>query len=86
MGNVYEQRFKEIWFGDTYNTFRRNGVHMSKCNPYFSRIGNEASKRTGCYNCDNLWQNVPLHNKLNQLKEGKPEFYKSTKQVLKKFF
>jgi MoaA/NifB/PqqE/SkfB family radical SAM enzyme len=69
MGNIYKNRFKEIWFSDTYNEFRNNGLNLAKEHPYFAKIGNDASSKTGCYNCDNLWQNIPMRNKLALLKK-----------------
>jgi MoaA/NifB/PqqE/SkfB family radical SAM enzyme len=86
LGNVYENRFREIWFSEKYNTFRRNGIHMSKSEPYFSLIGNETSQKTGCYNCDNLWQNIPLHNKIKKLKEIRPEFSSTCAELLQAYF
>lgn len=68
MGNIYKNKFKEIWLSDTYNEFRNNGLYLSKNHPYFSKIGNDAVMKTGCYNCDNLWQNIPIHNKITSLK------------------
>jgi len=65
MGNIYKNRFKDIWLSDTYNNFRYNGLNLSKSHPYFSKIGNDAVARTGCYNCDNLWQNMPIHKKIS---------------------
>jgi MoaA/NifB/PqqE/SkfB family radical SAM enzyme len=64
MGNIYQNRFKEIWLSANYDEFRRNGLKLSKNDPYFSKIGNEAQARTGCYNCDNLWQNIPTHQRV----------------------
>ncbi|MFA5362812.1 MAG: radical SAM protein [Candidatus Omnitrophota bacterium] len=72
MGNIFKNRFKEIWFSDTYNEFRNNGLKLAKAHPYFSKIGNDASPKTGCYNCDNLWQNVPVHRKITGIKEKGP--------------
>lgn len=61
MGNVNERRFRRIWHSRVYDEFRFKAKHMDKKNPYFRRIGNDASAVTGCYNCDNLWQNQPMH-------------------------
>jgi len=68
MGNIYEKRFKDIWFSERYNEFRYNGLNLAKSHPCFSKIGNDAATKTGCYNCDNLWQNIPMHKKLSLLK------------------
>lgn len=64
MGNIYRNSFKEIWFSDIYNEFRHNGINLPKSHPYFLKIGNDAVSKTGCYNCDNLWQNIPMHKKI----------------------
>jgi MoaA/NifB/PqqE/SkfB family radical SAM enzyme len=68
LGNIYKNSFREIWFSQDYNEFRHNCINLSKCHPYFSRIGNDAVTKTGCYNCDNLWQNIPTHKKVTLLK------------------
>lgn len=73
MGNVREKRFKDIWCSTKYNEFRHNGIFLSKCDPYFSLIGNSAVARTGCYNCDNLWQNVPMQTMLRTFENDHPE-------------
>ncbi len=61
MGNIFEEPFIDIWNSKKYQEFRYNGINLKKTHPYFSKIGNDASKKTGCYNCDNLWQNEPMH-------------------------
>ena len=85
MGNIYENRFKEIWLSDTYNEFRRNGLNLAKADPYFSKIGNNAEAKTGCYNCDNLWQNIPMHKRLTYLKKN-PLLFKFSSSILKALF
>jgi MoaA/NifB/PqqE/SkfB family radical SAM enzyme len=70
MGNIYGNRFKDIWFSDVYNKFRRNGLSLDKRDPYFSKIGNNADSKTGCYNCDNLWQNIPMHKRISQFRSN----------------
>ena len=84
MGNIHKNRFKEIWFSSTYNEFRNNGLTLAKSHPYFSRIGNDASPKTGCYNCDNLWQNVPVHKKVTEIRQKGP-FADISGSVLRKF-
>jgi len=64
LGNIHEKRFKDIWFSAAYDEFRHNGLKLSKEDPYFSKIGNNAQAKTGCYNCDNLWQNMPMHKRV----------------------
>jgi len=70
MGNIYKNRFRDIWFSHVYNKFRYNGINLPKSHPYFSKIGNDAVTKTGCYNCDNLWQNIPMHRRIAQLKNS----------------
>lgn len=82
MGNVHKNSFRNIWFSADYNEFRRNGLNLSKGHPYFSKMGNEADARTGCYNCDNLWQNIPMHRFLEKFKTS-PVLLKAGEALLK---
>jgi len=86
MGNVHQSRFKGIWRSETYNVFRKNGITISKCHPYFSKIGNDAGIKTGCYNCDNLWQNVPTHREVTMLKNKYPQLVSFNEALLKHLF
>lgn len=86
MGNIYRDRFRDIWLSDTYNEFRYNGLNLSKSNPYFSKIGNDAVAKTGCYNCDNLWQNIPMHKKIVFLKNQNPHLLSFYSSLLGHFF
>jgi len=86
MGNIHKNRFKDIWFSPVYNEFRYNGLNLSKHDPYFSKIGNEASERTGCYNCDNLWQNVPLHKRIASFKNENSQLVSFCGPLLKHLF
>ena len=74
MGNVNEDSFKRIWNGKRYREFRNKAKNMDKSNPYFSLFGNDASTDTGCYNCDNLWQNEPMHRLIKSLPLHKRKF------------
>jgi MoaA/NifB/PqqE/SkfB family radical SAM enzyme len=69
LGNIHKNRFKDIWLSRDYNEFRYKCLNLPKTDGYFSRIGNDAVAKTGCYNCDNLWQNIPMHNKIAALKK-----------------
>jgi len=84
MGNIYKNKFKEIWGSSTYNKFRNNCVNLSKSHAYFSRMGNDALAKTGCYNCDNLWQNIPMQKKLNILRSKHPRLINLCSSLLKK--
>ncbi len=61
LGNLYKDSFIDIWNSNQYRKFRYNAKNLKKTHPFFSGIGNNASEKTGCYNCDNLWQNEPMH-------------------------
>jgi radical SAM superfamily enzyme YgiQ (UPF0313 family) len=67
LGNLYKNSFKEIWHSEKYNEFRYKAKYLKKADPYFLNMGNEGSKVTGCYNCDNLFQNIPMHEKVISL-------------------
>jgi len=86
MGNVFEKRFRDIWFSGTYNQFREKCVTISKSDPYFSRMGNAADAKTGCYNCDNLWQNIPMHKRLMALKAKNKKMVAACGAILKRLF
>jgi len=86
LGNIHHNRFKEIWFSSLYNEFRRNGLRLQKDHPYFSKMGNDAVEKTGCYNCDNLWQNIPVHEKVSEIKKKNPFFVRFCHFLLKGLF
>ncbi len=86
LGNIHKNRFRDIWFSSLYNEFRRNGLSLHKGHPYFSRIGNDAVEKTGCYNCDNLWQNIPVHAKVADIKKKSPLFVNFCHFLLKGLF
>jgi MoaA/NifB/PqqE/SkfB family radical SAM enzyme len=67
MGNIYQDSFRKIWHSRKYREFRFNAKHKDKIHPYFSKMGNDATKKSGCYNCDNLWQNEPMHRLISSL-------------------
>ncbi|MCM8784038.1 MAG: radical SAM protein [Candidatus Omnitrophica bacterium] len=71
LGNVYEKNFYKIWNSEIYNQFRYKAKNLSKKDVYFSQIGNQANLETGCYNCDNLWQNEPIHRQIESLNRRK---------------
>ena len=63
MGNLNQNRFKEIWHSTRYKRFRRNGLKMKRSSTYYSLMGNKLQKDSGCYNCDNLMHNIDVHRK-----------------------
>ncbi|MGF3555271.1 MAG: glycosyltransferase, partial [Thermoplasmatota archaeon] len=59
LGNLYEKRFKELWFSDKYNQFRIKAKTSKKSEPYFKEIN--------CYErCDNLGMNLITKKKLEE--------------------
>lgn len=86
MGNINKNSFKEVWLSEAYNEFRKNCIVLSKSDDYFSKIGNDALARTGCYNCDNLWQNFPMHEKLMALKNKYSHLLDFSSCILKSIF
>lgn len=86
LGNIYKDRFRDIWFSKNYNKFRYSCLNFPKSNPYFSKIGNDAITKTGCYNCDNLWQNIPAHNRINLLKSKNSHLLSFCSSLLRNLF
>jgi MoaA/NifB/PqqE/SkfB family radical SAM enzyme len=74
LGNVHKDSFRKIWNSRKYRDFRYRAKNLKKSHPYFSVIGNSASNKTGCYNCDNLWQNEPMHRLIMSLPLAKKKF------------
>ncbi len=85
MGNIYKNRFRDIWRSKTYNRFRHNGINLPKSHAYFSKMGNDADAKTGCYNCDNMWQNIPMKNKVDLLETKHPKLTGISRFFLKRF-
>ena len=53
MGNINKESFKDIWFSEKYDKFRKRALYENKLNPYFKKIG--------CYMmCDNQVHNKEL--------------------------
>ena len=84
MGNINKNSFKDIWRSAVYNKFRYNGINFPKRHAYFSKMGNDAVAKTGCYNCDNLWQNISMQNRINLLKSKYPRLIKFCSFLLQK--
>jgi len=60
LGNLYKNTFKNIWFSEKYNEFRKNAKKLNKSDAYFKSIK--------CYKgCDNLGMNLELHKKIKNL-------------------
>lgn len=51
LGNIMEDSFEEVWFGEEFDTFRRKALVTPKSDPYFEPMD--------CYKvCDNLGHNM----------------------------
>jgi MoaA/NifB/PqqE/SkfB family radical SAM enzyme len=62
VGNIYKQRFREIWNGTLQKEFRRKTSKPKKDDPFFSFIGNDPNVKVGCYKgCDDLGRNLHNH-------------------------
>lgn len=65
VGNVHISSFKKIWNNAQQQEFRKQTFVKVKKGPYFSKIGEDSSKDSGCYSsCDNLGLNSETHDKL----------------------
>ena len=73
IGNINEESFKSIWFGDKQKEFRKHTIEYDKNDPYFNSMGNDrATEVQGCAKCcDNLGINTSIHQKLSKLNIGK---------------
>ncbi len=77
LGNLYENSFKDIWFSNRYNEFRRKAKKLKKSDPYFKEIK--------CYNgCDNLGMNLEIHRKIKVLSffQKKRTLFKIKKELI----
>ncbi len=57
MGDLHEQSFKEIWFSEKYNRFRKRAKNIREYREYFSQIGCGKT-------CDNHMHNMEMHQRL----------------------
>lgn len=60
LGNLYQQRFLDLWTDDPYREFRAKALKVSKRDPYFTPIGCLIA-------CDNLGQNMQMQERLENL-------------------
>ena len=65
MGNIYENAFEDIWFSDTYRTFRRMSKSQPKTDPYFRPM--KCLKM-----CDNIGMLQKIENKMARLRSLEP--------------
>jgi MoaA/NifB/PqqE/SkfB family radical SAM enzyme len=60
IGNLYQNKFSELWNSPPQQQFRYNAVHLSKSDPYFAK--------TLCHKtCDNMGDNIILQQKQESL-------------------
>jgi len=68
VGNIYSERFSEIWNSTRQREFRRNALRPKEANPFFALIGNDPNLKLGCYkSCDDIGRNLYMHSKLSSL-------------------
>jgi hypothetical protein len=78
VGNIYENSFRQIWYGIKQQEFRRHTINYDKDDPYFKNMGNDrATDDQGCAKCcDNLGINMTIHQQISELRPA-------TKRMLK---
>ncbi len=83
VGNIGENSFKNIWFGEKQKEFRKHTINYNIDNPYFKKMGNDRmTPEQGCYKCcDNLGLNISIHEKLINLNYPKKLLIKLVTQV-----
>lgn len=57
MGNLHNRSFKEIWFSEKYNNFRKMAKNIDQHRSFFEKVGCEKM-------CDNHMHNLNMHRKL----------------------
>ena len=66
VGNIYEQKFGQIWNSEKQKEFRRETLRFKKEGSYFRLIGNEPNASVGCWRgCDDFGMNIRMHRKLS---------------------
>ena len=69
VGNILDNRFKDIWLGGLQNRFRRHTIDYDYQDPFFKNMGNDRfADDQGCYKCcDNLEMNLSIHSQISTL-------------------
>ena len=81
VGNIYEKSFNKIWSDKKQKEFRKKTFVKIKKGPYFSMIGEDSSKKSGCYfSCDNLGLNFETHEKIRKF-SSKNKLFKLVSKV-----
>lgn len=61
-GNIFKENFKDIWYGEKQNFFRKKTFKYKKEGNFFKYIGNDPHARSGCKKeCDNIEMNAHIH-------------------------
>ena len=69
VGNLYQERFFDIWNGKKQRCFRKKTLSCNKKDKFFRLIGNDPNtKEAGCYkSCDDVGRNSFIHNRIMAL-------------------
>ncbi|UCG38750.1 MAG: radical SAM protein [bacterium] len=69
VGNIHEDSFTRIWFGERQAEFRDHTIDYDPGDPYFLNMGNDmATDGQGCQKCcDNLGLNLDIQGRLDKL-------------------
>jgi len=83
VGNIYKQKFKEIWNGPLQKEFRSKTKRPKKEDPIFSCIGNDPDIKVGCYkSCDDIDRNLQIHKRLGSLSPAEKIILKSVSKII----
>jgi len=65
VGNIYQNKFTEIWTGKKQEEFRKHTLAMKEGDPFFRMIGNDPTVEMGCYkSCDDIGRNQSMQRKI----------------------
>jgi len=71
VGNICKSSFRDIWFSEAQNEFRKNTIKIDVDNPYLKNIGHDIQfPLPGCFRiCDNLGENLATNDFLHGLND-----------------
>lgn len=69
VGNLYKDRFSDIWNGQKQRHFREKTLFCKKNDIFFRSIGNDPDiGEAGCYkSCDDIGRNIFIHSRIGAL-------------------